>query len=227
MFLNFYDKLTQRLNGAGEWLAPIGLRLLLAYEFWQAGVLKFRDPGGNVSGFHEGLDFAFPFGIFPAGLNFFLVTWGELLAAIALVLGLFTRFFAFVLLAITTVAIASVHWPESWASLGQLMEGYSVSRVVEDGEFRGNFRIPFLFLAMLMPLFFHGGGKLSLDHLLTRLTRDDSLPDRDVTDANAFGIAALVFGLVAIYLIPSWGIILLLISAGLFVYARVRQAPAS
>jgi len=78
-----------------------------------------------------------------------------------------------------------------------------------------------------MPLFFHGGGKLSLDHLLTRLTRGDSLPDRDVTDANAFGIAALVFGLVAIYLIPSWGIILLLISAGLFVYARVRQAPAA
>ena len=226
MFLNFYEKLTQRLNGAGDWLAPLGLRLLLAYEFFSAGLQKMG-AGTEAPGWFAGQDFAFPFSIFSANINWLMVTWTELIAGLAILLGLFTRFFAFSLLAVTTIAIAAVHWPESWAGLGQLWEGYSVSRVVEDGEFRGNFRIPFLFLAMLMPLFFHGGGKLSLDHLLTRLTRDDSLPDRDVTDANAFGIAAFVFGLVAIYLIPSWGIILLLISAGLFVYARVRQAPAA
>lgn len=224
MFLQFYDRLTQRLTGAGEWLAPIGIRLLLAAEFWSAGALKFRDPGGNVSGFHAGLDFPFPFGMFSSGLNFFLVTWGELFAAVALVLGLFTRFFAFVLIAITAVAIASVHWPETWDSLGQLWEGYSVSRVMDDGEFRGNFRIPFLFLAMLAPLLFMGGGKLSLDHLLLKLTNRAHPAGEALADLYAFAIAALVFGLVAIYLIPSWGVILLLISAGLFIYGRMKHA---
>ena len=217
--LTFYDKLTERLRGAGDWLAPLGIRLLLAHEFWNAGVLKFRDPGGNVSGFHEGLDFAFPFGFFPSGLNFFLVTWGELIAAVGLVLGLFTRFWAFTLLVITVVAIASVHWPASYDSLGQLWEGYSVSRVMDDGEFRGNFRIPFLFLAMISVLLFMGGGKLSLDQLLLKLTARDGQIEQRNPDMLAFGIGIGLFGLAAVYLIPLWGVIGLLVAAGLIGYS--------
>lgn len=224
MVLDLYDKLTQRLVGAGEWLAPVGLRLLLAHEFWTAGAGKFR-AGTEAPAWFAGQDFVFPFGVLSANMNWVLVTWGEMLAAIALILGLFTRFFAFVLIVITTVAIAAVHWPASWDNLGQLWEGYSVSRVMDDGEFRGNFRIPFLFLAMLAPLLFMGGGKLSLDHLLTRLTSRNQLAGHSIADANAFAIAAVVFGLVAIYLVPSWGIVLLLTSAGLFVFGMVRKSP--
>ncbi|TVS11519.1 MAG: DoxX family protein [Wenzhouxiangella sp.] len=226
--IKFYDELTQRLRGSGDWVAPIGLRLLLAYEFWTAGHGKFT-VGTEAPRWFVNQDFVFPFGLLSANMNWFMVTWGEMLAAIALVLGLFTRFFAFSLLVITVVAIAAVHWPASWDSLGQLWEGYSVSRVVEDGEFRGNFRIPFLFLAMILPLVFWGGGKLSLDHLLVKLTRRDGLLNERREDLFAFGLAALVVGLGTVYLIPSWGIVLLLISAGLLGYTgygRYAEQPA-
>ncbi len=228
MFIKFYDELTQRLRGSGDWVAPIGLRLLLAYEFWTAGYGKFT-VGTEAPRWFVNQDFVFPFGLLSANMNWVMVTWGEMLAAIALILGLFTRFFAFSLVVITVVAIAAVHWPASWDSLGQLWEGYSVSRVVEDGEFRGNFRVPFLFLAMTLPLVFWGGGKLSLDHLLIKLTRRDGLLHERRQDLFAFGLAALVFGLIAVYLIPSWGIVLLLISAGLLGYTgygRYSEQPA-
>ena len=78
-------------------------------------------------------------------------------------LGLFTRFWAFSLIILTIVAIAGVHWPSEWSSLAELWKGYSVSN-----KGFGNFRIPLLFLAMLIPLLLKGGGKLSADHLLDR-----------------------------------------------------------
>ncbi|MFO7820632.1 MAG: hypothetical protein R6V56_01020 [Lentisphaeria bacterium] len=61
-------------------------------------------------------------------------------------------------------------WPESGTNgrLSQLWEGYSVSRVEEDGEFRGNFRIPMLCSALLLPLVFMGDRKLSLNHLILK-----------------------------------------------------------
>jgi putative oxidoreductase len=226
MMIKFYDRLTDRLKGAGDWVAPLGLRLLLAAEFYGAGRMKLG-AGSEAPGWFANQDFVFPFGLLSANLNWFMVTWGEILAAIAVLLGLFTRFFAFTLIVITTVAIAAMHWPASWDSLGQLWEGYSVSRVMDDGEFRGNFRIPFLFLAMTLPLVFMGGGKLSVDHLLTRLTgRSDGYSDR-IQDAAAFGLAAFIVGLIGIYLILSWGVVLLLISAGLFGYALYVQRNAS
>jgi len=150
-----------------------------------------------------------------ANMNWVMVTWGEMLAAIAVLLGLFTRFFAFSLLVITVVAIAAVHWPASWDSLGQLWEGYSVSRVMDDGEFRGNFRIPFLYLTMIVPLVFWGGGKLSLDHVLVKLSGRSGLLAERQHDRAAYGLAALIFSVMGVFLIPSWGIVLLLLSAGL------------
>ena len=222
MFLQFYDKLTERLRGAGDWVAPLGLRFLLAHEFWTAGVGKFG-VGTEAPNWFANQDFIFPFGLLSANANWVLVTWGEILAAIALVLGLFTRFFAFTLLIITVVAIAAVHWPASWDSLGQLWEGYSVSRVMDDGEFRGNFRIPFLFMAMIVPLIFMGGGKLSLDHLLLKFTQRVELIEQRNQDFLAFGIAAFIFGLVAVYLIPLWGVLFLIASAALSGYAFYQR----
>ncbi len=222
MFLiEWYDRLTDRLRAAGDWLAPLGLRLLLAHEFWKAGKMKLG-AGGEAPGWFAGQDFPVPFGLLPANLNWSLVTWGELLAGAALVLGLFTRFFAFTLVVITTVAIASVHWPASWDSLGQLWQGYSVSRVVEDGEFRGNFRIPMLFLAMLLPLVFMGGGKLSVDHLLISLTgRNDLVNDRQ-SDLIAAALALLIPGLVLVYLIPWSGLVLVAAAILLAVFSKLR-----
>lgn len=226
MLTSILQSTRNRLDGAGLWLAPLGLRLLLAYEFFSAGQQKLGAGLGEAPGWFVDQNFPIPFGLLPADMNWMLVTLGELVAGLALLFGLFTRFFAFVLLIITAVAIAAVHWPESWASLGQLWEGYSVSRVMDDGEFRGNFRIPLLFLAMLLPLLFSGPGKLSLDHLIVHLTgKHDSL--QPVTDATAFALAALVFALITIWLIPSWGVVFLLIAIALFIRARMNSQPDS
>ena len=76
-------------------------------------------------------------------------------------LGLFTRFWAISLVILSIVAIGGVHWPEDYSSLSELWKGYSVTN-----KGFGNYRIPLLFIAMLIPLVFKGAGKLSLDHVL-------------------------------------------------------------
>ncbi len=85
----------------------------------------------------------------------------EILGGVCLALGFATRFWAAALIVVTVQAIAAVHWPESFATFAELWRGYAVT----DKGF-GNYRIPLLFIAMLVPLVFQGGGKLSLDHLL-------------------------------------------------------------
>jgi len=219
-FMEWYDRVTDRLRAAGDWIAPLGLRLLLAHEFYKAGNMKAGVDG--VPGWFADRAFPTPFDWFPAAMNWGMVTWTEILAGLALLFGLFTRFFAFSLVVVTTIAIVSTHWPESFDSLGQLWEGYAVSRVVEDGEFRGNFRIPMLFLAMLLPLVFMGGGKLSLDHLILKLTnRADLIHERN-NDFLALSLALLVPGIVLIYLLPIWGIVFLLGAAAAAVFQQMR-----
>src|SRR3546814_3535440 len=84
--------------------------------------------------------------------------------SIMLLLGLFTRFTAFSLFVVTVVATVAVHWPNSWDSLGQLWQGYQIS---PKGDV-GNYKLPLLFMIMLLPLILQGPGKLSLDSLLVR-----------------------------------------------------------
>ena len=93
-----------------------------------------------------------------------MATWFEILGALGLLLGLFTRFWAITLVVITIVAISGVHWPAEWSGLSELWESYRITK--NDGS--GNFRVPLLFIAMLMPLVFHGAGKLSIDNLLSK-----------------------------------------------------------
>ena len=156
------------LEPAGDWVALLPIRLLMAYEFGSAGLKKFNASDtlwGDVPGwFANSLgNFPFPINLFSANFNWFMVTWVEILGGFALALGLFTRFWAFSLLVVTWVAILGVHWPESWSSLAELWKGYSVS----NNGF-GNYRIPLLFMAMLLPLVLKGAGKLSADHLISK-----------------------------------------------------------
>ena len=112
--------LTERLDGVGEWLAPLGLRAILAWEFWQAGFNKYR--GSNWFSDIQA-DFPFPFNHVPPDLSWQVATWFERVGALALLFGLATRFFAFSLLVLTMVATASVHWPMEWMSLRDLAMG--------------------------------------------------------------------------------------------------------
>ena len=156
----FWKRVVNVLDPAGDWFALLPIRLLLAYEFGKAGMMKFNGKNwfANVQD-----DFPFPFNVIPVELSWFLATWAEILGAAGLVIGLFTRFWAFSLVILTVVAIGGVHWPDDYSSLAELWQGYSVSN-----KGFGNYRIPLLFLAMLVPLVFKGAGKLSVDHVLAK-----------------------------------------------------------
>lgn len=146
----FYFALTAGLDRAGEWVGMTGLRLLLAWEFWEAGVMKFT--GENW--FADYLDaFPFPFDVMPVEISWLLATWTELLGAIGLAIGLGTRFFGVALMILTAVAWAAVH----------AGHGYNVC---DNG-----YQLPLIYLVMLVPLVLGGPGKLSVDHGLARQLR--------------------------------------------------------
>ena len=126
-----------------------------------------------------------------------------------ILLGVFTRFAAFSLLVITVVATVAVHWPNSWDSLAILWQGYGI----RSSQF-GNFKLPLLFVIILLPLIFNGGGKISLDHLLLKFTaRGDEISER-LGDITAAGLGFLVLGVVTFYLFLPVGATFLLLGAG-------------
>lgn len=156
-----YFRLTGWLDYLASVLPPLALRLLLAWEFGESGYAKLT--GQNW--FAE-LAFPFPFNLVPPEISWQIATWFELLGAVALVLGLATRFFSVSLMILTVVAIASVHWPEHWSTLSELLRGYRI--LDEEGDGFGNYKLPLIYLVMFLPLLFGGAGKLSLDHYIAR-----------------------------------------------------------
>ena len=139
----------------GLWLGLLSLRILLGWDFFESGLEKLH--GENW--FADIQDrFPFPFNLVPPEISWQMATWFELVGGIALLIGLGTRFFSLSLIVLTVVAIASVHWPESWATWGELMQGYVFT---DNGQ--GNFKLPVLFIGMLLPLLLMGPGRLSLD----------------------------------------------------------------
>ena len=136
------------LDRIGGFLPQLGLRLVLAYEFWESGVEKFH--GENWFG-EIRASFPFPFNLMPVELSWQLAMWTELLGAVGLVLGLGTRFWALGLLVVDVVAWASVH----------AGNGYNVCS--------NGWKLPLFYLVMLLPLLFQGAGRASLDHLVARL----------------------------------------------------------
>ena len=148
------------VDPAGDWIALLPIRLLMAYEFGKAGLMKYN---GNNWFANVQDNFPFPFNVIPVEISWFLATWFEILGSIGLVVGLFTRFWAVSLIILSVVAIFGVHWPDDWSSLAELWKGYAVSN-----KGFGNYRIPLLFIVMLIPLVFKGAGKLSADYVLAR-----------------------------------------------------------
>lgn len=93
-----------------------------------------------------------------AGMTWKLSTDVEIIATFGLLLGLFTRFFSLALMILTVVAIAAVHWPSNWHTLTELWQAYAIT---EAGY--GNFKLPLMYLLMLLTLLFSGSGRLSVD----------------------------------------------------------------
>lgn len=141
------SQIIEKLNLIGTFLPQLGIRFLLAYEFWEAGVEKFK--GENWFTQIQN-DFPFPFNVIPPDISWFISTWFEILGAIGLVIGLATRFFSFSLIILTIVAWASVH----------AGNGYNVCS--------NGFKLPLMYLILFLPLLFSGPGKASIDHFIAK-----------------------------------------------------------
>ncbi|MEZ5465970.1 MAG: DoxX family protein [Lysobacteraceae bacterium] len=211
--INTWRSLVERLEGLGQWLAPLFLRLLLFWEFFESGREKLN--GQNWFADIQG-DFPFPFNMIPASISWTMATWAELLFAFALLLGLCTRFAAFSLMIVTAVAVAAVHLPMEWQMLSDLAKGYAIT----NNGF-GNYKLGLIFVVMLLPLIFRGAGKLSIDALLASRLDPDAV--KPWADSYAWGIGALIFGLPFAMLIPGFGLILIGLGVAILLATRLMQ----
>lgn len=158
----FLKRLLGGIDWIGLWIGLLGLRLLIGWEFFESGVEKYR--GENWFADIQS-QFPYPFSIVPPEISWQMATWFELIGGSALAIGLGTRLFGVSLFVLTIVATAAVHWPTAWAGVGDLLQGYVIT---DQGH--GNFKLPVIFMAMLLPLIFAGPGKLSLDALIRQRT---------------------------------------------------------
>jgi putative oxidoreductase len=150
----------QMLDSTAPWIGLLAVRLLMGWEYLESGLEKLH--GENWFTEIQG-DFPFPFNIVPTSISWQMATWFEIIGGVALIIGLGTRFFSLTLIILTIVATSAVHWPEMWSMFSELLKGY----VITDNGF-GNFKLPILFLAMLIALLFYGPGKLSIDAFIRR-----------------------------------------------------------
>lgn len=158
--LRWDERLRDLLTWLGGFLPGLCLRLLLAFEFLEAGWAKVE--GSNWFAEVQAR-FPFPFSVLPADINWTLAIAVELAGGLLLVVGLGTRYVAVALMLLTWVAAVAVHFPVEWHSLAELWQGYAIT---DQGA--GNFKLPLLFFLMLMALACFGPGKCSLDHLIAR-----------------------------------------------------------
>lgn len=200
-----WSAVTARLNAAGTFLPQIFLRLIIFWEFWEAGKMKYAG-GADGNWFASIQDsFPFPFDSISANISWQMAMWGEIIGAILILLGLFTRFAAFSLIVITVVATAAVHWPDSWNTLGELWQGYAITN-----KGFGNYKLPLLYVIMLLPLLFSGAGKFSLDHVITKLTGHT---ETQTSDLGMWGLTLLVVAVPLLFIMSSLASIF--IAAGL------------
>jgi putative oxidoreductase len=174
-----------------DFLGPLALRLYLVPVFWVAGMNKVNGFASTTAWFgNPDWGLGLPFPTLMAGL----ATGTEVLGAIALLLGLGTRWFAVPLMVTMLVAMFKVHWENGWQAIADPMSpfanadvsdaierlGKAKSLLREHGNYdwlteSGNFVVSnngiewaATYFVMLLALFFIGSGKLSLDHLVAR-----------------------------------------------------------
>ena len=174
-----------------EFLGPLALRLYLVPVFWVAGTNKLSGME-NVIAWFGNPDWGL--GLPAPALMAWLATGTEVLGAIALLVGLATRWFAIPLMVTMLVAAFKVHAKNGWqavadpqspfpnANVEGAMERLDKARSLlrEHGNYdwlteTGNFVVSnsgmewaITYFAMLLALFFTGAGKLSLDHVVSR-----------------------------------------------------------
>jgi putative oxidoreductase len=213
--ISIWESLTARLRGIGQLVPPLILRLLMGWEFWESGREKYL--GDNW--FTDIQDkFPVPFNVIPANISWAMATYFELGGALLLIVGLFTRFAAYSLLILTFVATAAAHWPDMVAMWSDLAKGYAITDMGY-----GNFKLPLLFVVMLLPIIFQGPGKISLDYLLARKLKADPMPE-PLADAYAWSLAFLALAIPFLMLLPKFGAVLLAGALVTFLFGRYARA---
>ncbi|MEX0709322.1 MAG: DoxX family protein [Woeseia sp.] len=182
---------------AVDFLGPLALRLYLVPVFWVAGTNKL-DGMDNVIAWFGNADWGLGLP-FPALLAWLAVS-AEVLGAVALLIGLATRWFAIPLMITMLVAAFKVHWSNGWQAIADPMSPFAGDNIDgamqrldkakellrEHGNYdwlteTGNFVVSnngiewaITYFVMLLALFFTGAGKLSVDHLIARRLRNAS-----------------------------------------------------
>lgn len=129
--LNHYFSLQRPLVNINQILAPLLLRFYLAPIFWMAGMSKFNSFEDTVAWFGNpnwGLGLPFPW------LMAFLATATELVGAVLLALGLFTRMISVPLAITMLVAIFSVHWPNGWQAIADPQAPFANEQVLSSAD---------------------------------------------------------------------------------------------
>lgn len=174
-----------------DFLGPLAVRLYLVPVFWVAGTNKLGGMDNVIAWFgnsDSGLGLPFP------ALMAWLAVSTEMLGAVALLLGLATRWFCIPLMIQMIVAATSVHWHNGWQAVADPMSPFAGANIQgamqrldkakdllrEHGNYdwlteTGNFIVSnngiewaVTYFIMLLALFFTGAGKLSLDHAVSK-----------------------------------------------------------
>jgi putative oxidoreductase len=189
--VSFYHRIvnqSQHLSG----LAPLLLRLYLAPVLLQAGWNKYLHFDNTVAWFGNadwGLGLPMPAAMASLAIA------AEIIGALLLLLGLFTRLASLPLMVTMLVAIFAVHWPNGWLAIADSSSWLANERVInaaeqlsaakellrQHGDYdwltaNGSFVIlnngiefAATYFVMLFSLFFTGGGRYtSLDYYFSR-----------------------------------------------------------
>lgn len=157
--MNFAYTWRKRFNPLIEHWAHLSLlivRLWLGQEFLYAAYQKLQGGWAAPEWFAD-LAFPLPFSLLPPSFNWGMVGITELIFGLALVLGLWTRLSALILLIVTYVAVYSVHFDLGWSGWNQIE--------TDDGL---GFKVPLMIATMLLVVLGHGAGRWSLDRRMTR-----------------------------------------------------------
>lgn len=164
-----------------EDIAPLALRFLLAYVFYQTGIEKLSSIEGTSYWF-ESLGIPFP------TLNAYMAMFTEIIGVLLLVIGLGTRIISIPLMVVLLVAIATVHLDNGWLVIGSSLNDPEVaSRVARAKEIlkeygnwdwlsaRGSFVIlqngmenVVTYIVLLFSLLVYGPGKYSIDAVIEK-----------------------------------------------------------
>ena len=160
-----YEKGRDTLQKAED-VPLLFLRIILAYTFYGPAMAKLSNIEGTA-GFFEYLGIPFPM------LNAYMAAGTELLGAVLLALGLFTRFISVPLLFVLTVAIVTVHGANGFHVImpgdaftweNPFINGTEVKGTVV--VLQNGYEMVMYYMAMLMIIVTKGAGQISLDSLI-------------------------------------------------------------